>query len=65
MSPCYQQDCVAIHFTWKPDWPAVSKLLPVIEKELAPFNAAATLGRTIHHLTGRTQAHLQEDARHY
>src|SRR5580658_11135421 len=39
MSPCYEQDSVTIHFTWKPDWPAVSKLLPVIEKELAPFNA--------------------------
>jgi xylitol oxidase len=39
MSPCHQQDSVTIHFTWKPDWPAVSKLLPLIEKELAPFNA--------------------------
>src|ERR1700723_4013221 len=39
MSPCYQQDSVTIHFTRKPDWPAVSKLLPVIERELAPFNA--------------------------
>src|SRR5271154_1042510 len=39
VSPAYQQDSIAIHFTWKPDWPAVSKLLPVIEKELAPFNA--------------------------
>jgi xylitol oxidase len=38
MSPCYEQDCVTIHFTWKPDWPTVSKLLPVIERELAPFN---------------------------
>src|SRR5258708_19617477 len=39
MSPCYKQDSVTIHFTLKPDWPAISKLLPVIEKELAPFNA--------------------------
>jgi xylitol oxidase len=39
MSPCYQQDSVTIHFTWKPDWPAVSKLLPVIERELASFDA--------------------------
>ncbi len=45
MSPCYKQDCVAIHFTWKPDWPAVSKLLPVIEKELAPFNARPHWGK--------------------
>jgi xylitol oxidase len=45
MSPCYKQDCVTIHFTWKPDWPAVSKLLPVIEKELVPFNARPHWGK--------------------
>jgi xylitol oxidase len=45
MSPCYEQPCVTIHFTWKPDWPAVSKLLPVIEKELAPFNARPHWGK--------------------
>src|SRR5207249_4159850 len=39
LSPCYEQPCVTIHFTWKQDWPAVRKLMPVIEKELAPFNA--------------------------
>jgi xylitol oxidase len=45
MSPCYQQPCVTIHFTWKQDWPAVSNLLPVIEKELAPFNARPHWGK--------------------
>lgn len=45
MSPCYQQESVAIHFTWKQDWPNVSKLLPVIEKELAPFNAKPHWGK--------------------
>jgi len=45
MSPCFEQDCVTIHFTWKPDWPRVSKLLPVIEKELAPFNARPHWGK--------------------
>jgi xylitol oxidase len=45
MSPCYQQPCVAIHFTWKQDWPAVSKLLPVIEKELEPFQARPHWGK--------------------
>jgi alditol oxidase len=45
MSPCYHQDCVTIHFTWKPDWPAVSKLLPIIEKELAPFDARPHWGK--------------------
>ena len=45
MSPCYKQDCVTIHFTLKPDWPAVSKLLPVIERELAPFGARPHWGK--------------------
>jgi len=45
MSPCYQQPCVAIHFSWKQDWPAVSKLLPVIEKELEPFQARPHWGK--------------------
>jgi alditol oxidase len=45
MSPCYHQDCVTIHFTWKPDWPAVSKLLPIIERELAPFDARPHWGK--------------------
>jgi xylitol oxidase len=45
LSPCYKQPCVTIHFTWKPDWPAVHKLLPVIERELAPFNARPHWGK--------------------
>jgi xylitol oxidase len=45
MSPCYHQPCVTIHFTWKQDWPAVSQLLPVIEKELAPFHARPHWGK--------------------
>jgi len=45
MSPCYQQACVAIHFTWRKDWPAVSKLLPRIEEQLAPFDARPHWGK--------------------
>src|SRR5271166_6132004 len=45
MSPCYEQPSVTIHFTWKQDWPAVSKLLPVIEKELAAFEARPHWGK--------------------
>lgn len=45
MSPCYKQDSVAIHFTWKQDWPAVSKLLPVIEKELSVYNVRPHWGK--------------------
>jgi xylitol oxidase len=38
LSPCYEQP-------WKQDWTAVSKLLPVIEKELAPFHARPHWGK--------------------
>jgi xylitol oxidase len=39
LSPAYKQDSLAIHFTWKPEWPVVQKILPQIEAKLAPFNA--------------------------
>jgi len=45
LSPCYKRPSVAIHFTWKQNWPAVSKLLPVIEKELAPFQPRPHWGK--------------------
>ena len=45
MSTCYKQPSVTIHFTWKQEWNAVSKLLPAIEKELAPFNAKPHWGK--------------------
>jgi len=45
MSPCYHQPSVTIHFTWKQDWPAVQKLLPVIERELAPFHPRPHWGK--------------------
>ncbi len=37
MSPAYKQDVIAIHFTWKQHIPEVMALLPMIEKELEPF----------------------------
>jgi alditol oxidase len=37
ISPCYQRPSMAIHFTWKPEWPEVKKVLPLIEEKLAPF----------------------------
>jgi xylitol oxidase len=45
MSPCYEQPCVTIHFTWKQEWDAVRRLLPVIEKELVPFQARPHWGK--------------------
>jgi xylitol oxidase len=37
MSPSYQRESVAIHFTWQPDWTAVREVLPLIEAALRPF----------------------------
>jgi xylitol oxidase len=45
MSPCYEQDSVAIHFTWKPNWSAVQQVLPIIEKQLKPFHARPHWGK--------------------
>jgi xylitol oxidase len=45
LSPCHEQPCVTIHFTWKQDWPAVKMLMPIIEKELAPFKARPHWGK--------------------
>jgi xylitol oxidase len=39
MSPCYKRPSMAIHFTWKPEWPAIKHVLPMIEERLAPFDA--------------------------
>jgi xylitol oxidase len=45
MSPCYGRPSLAIHFTWKPDWDSVRKLLPKIEKELAPYGVRPHWGK--------------------
>ncbi|MBZ5856805.1 FAD-binding protein [Flavihumibacter profundi] len=39
MSPCYKNDCLAIHTTWKQETEIVNGLLPMVEQQLAPFNA--------------------------
>jgi alditol oxidase len=51
MSPCYRRPSVTIHFTWKPEWESVRQLLPVIERELAPFQPRPHWGKlfTISH----------------
>jgi xylitol oxidase len=45
MSPSYKRPSLAIHFTWKPDWPSVRKVLPMIERELAPFEVRPHWGK--------------------
>lgn len=45
LSPSHRRACVAIHFTWKPDQPAVRQALPHVEKALAPFGARPHWGK--------------------
>jgi alditol oxidase len=45
MSTAYERPSMAIHFTWKPEWPAVKNVLPMIEEKLAPFNARPHWGK--------------------
>lgn len=39
LSENYNRPSLAIHFTWKPEWPEVKAVLPDIEAALAPFEA--------------------------
>lgn len=45
MSPCYKQDSITIHTTWKQKTKEVLALLPKIEAALAPFNAKPHWGK--------------------
>lgn len=45
MSPCREQDSIAIHFTWKKDWEGVRKVLPLIENALSPFDVRPHWGK--------------------
>jgi alditol oxidase len=45
MSTAYDRPSMAIHFTWKPEWPAVRNVLPLIEEKLAPFQARPHWGK--------------------
>jgi len=45
LSPCYQQDSVAFHFTWLPDAAAVLPVVTRIEQCLAPFGARPHWGK--------------------
>jgi alditol oxidase len=39
MSTCYKRSSMTIHFTWKPEWPAVRRVLELVEEKLQPFDA--------------------------
>ena len=45
LSPNYGRDGIGLHFTWRPDLPAVRAALPLIEAELTPFAARPHWGK--------------------
>lgn len=45
LSPCYEQDSVGLHFTWRPKETAVRQILPLLEEKLAPFEACPHWGK--------------------
>lgn len=45
LSPAYDTDAVALHFTWMPDQPGVEAFLPTLEAALAPFPARPHWGK--------------------
>lgn len=45
LSPAYGEDCIAFHFTWKPDTQAALPVVGAIEEQLAPFGARPHWGK--------------------
>jgi len=45
LSEAYGRDSLAIHFTWKPDFAAVTAFLPALEAAIAPFKARPHWGK--------------------
>jgi alditol oxidase len=45
LSPQYRQDTVGLHFTWRPDQPAVERALLEVEAALAPLGARPHWGK--------------------
>lgn len=45
LSPCFGRDSIAFHFTWKPLEPAVTALLPDMEKALTVFEVRPHWGK--------------------
>jgi xylitol oxidase len=45
MSPQYEQDTIAIHFTWQPEQQAVERVLVEVEAALLPLDARPHWGK--------------------
>jgi len=60
MSPCYQRESLAIHFTWKLLVAEVDALLPAVEAALAPFSARPHWGKLFSAPAGHLYPGLHE-----
>jgi xylitol oxidase len=60
MSTCYGRPSLAIHFTWKQDWESVRKVLPMIERELAPFGVRPHWGKLFSITPAQLQARYEK-----
>lgn len=45
LSPFHGRDSLAMHFSWRNDWPAVRDVLPLVDRALAPFGARPHWGK--------------------
>ncbi|MRJ76629.1 FAD-binding protein [Aeromicrobium sp. SMF47] len=45
LSPAHSTDCIALHFTWRLDVPAVTAFLPTLDDALAPLGARPHWGK--------------------
>ena len=62
MSPCYQQACVAIHFTWKLNWEAVRQLLARDRSAARAVRCPPALGQAVYHGAGAAALAVSEAA---
>ncbi|MEX2569083.1 MAG: D-arabinono-1,4-lactone oxidase [Cyclobacteriaceae bacterium] len=63
LSPAYGRDSIALHFTWKPDWENVKKVLPKIENTLNVFGLRPHWGKlfTLSHSHLKKQYERMDD----
>lgn len=57
MSTACERPSLAIHFTWKPEWPAVRQILPIIEAQLKPFAPRPHWGKLFTLAPAELEAH--------
>ena len=62
LSPFYEQDSIAFHFTWKPLGDEVLAVLPLVEAALAPFGARPHWGKLFATSAERARGRLPEAA---